>query len=430
MKAKEIVLLICIIIAGVFLYHVHTDKIHFKLNEDFFFIGEEFVYEESREFDPPFPPEFQILNAHGDIEIQGNDREKITVLFRKQIWRRNKKEAEELSAGLQMSVEKDPVRMVISTNREKLREKTFKTHFKVLLPAGMDVAVTNSYGAVEVSRTGKTALDNRHGKTIARNISGPLELKNSYKNVEVENVHSDSTVESKHSTVSLNGVEGRVQIVHRHGKIHLKNIARDLRVEASHSEISGQDLKGRSTIETSYEKVVLFDIGPAEIRTRNAAVEVKEANGPLKIENRYGKVRIHNLRGNLLVDGKHLEVKGQSVIGEEIQVSSSYQPIELREFSGKTTIFHSHGDIVLAPDPLTHPIEVNANYASIKFHWPRGKEYPLEARVKNGDIQWRLPGEITFQEKNHLSIIRAFPGKEEMPSIFLSTSYRTIWIGD
>ncbi|NOR21453.1 MAG: hypothetical protein GQ476_01955, partial [Candidatus Aminicenantes bacterium] len=125
---------------------------------------------------------------------------------------------------------------------------------------------------------------------------------------------------------------------------------------------------------------------------------------------------------------KNLAVYGKSIVGQKIYITSSYRNVELFEFSGKTTILLEHGEIILDPSPLTHPIEVKGKYAGIKFYWPLREKYPLEARAKNGNSKRRLPDEISIQEEDHMSIVKAFLEEKEKPSIFLSTSYSTIRI--
>ena len=188
--------------------------------------------------------------------------------------------------------------------------------------------------------------------------------------------------------------------------------------------------KARSRIENSYEKIALYEVGPTKIIGHHSKVEVHGAQGYLDIKDNYSKVEANNIRGNFLVEGKNLGVLGKTIIGQEISITSSYRNVNLSEFSGKTTISLSHGDIVLEPSPLTHPIEVKGKYSSIRFSWPLQGRYPFEAWAKNGDIKWGLPDELSLEEENGISIIKAFLQEKDKPSILLSTSYGTIRIED
>ena len=428
MKAKEIILLILIIAAGVTFYHAHTGKIYIDIDDHIFFDHEKFVYEEFQEIEPPFPPQLQVINAHGDIEIQGTDEGRITVSFEKTIWRRNEEQAKEIADELKMTIDKDARQLTISTTRGEFRRRNFRTNLRISLPLGMDIEVNNSYGTVKAANVGNTNITNRHGKIIASDIAGELLIENSYKDIEVDNVQSDCQIEGKHADVFVNGVKGKTQIIHQYGKVRLENISQDVKIEGSHSGVYGENLMGSVEITTSYKKIALFDVGPTKIRARHSPVEIEGAREYVDIEDNYSKVKVDNLQGDLIVDGKNLGVYGKSIVGQKIYITSSYRNVELFEFSGKTTILLEHGEIVLDPSPLTHPIEVKGKYAGIKFYWPLREKYPFEARAKNGDIKWRLPDEISIQEENHTSTVKAFLEEKEKPSIFLSTSYSTIRI--
>jgi len=426
MKAKEIILLILIIVVGVTFYHAQTGKIYIDFDDHIFFDHEKFVYEEFQELEPPFPPQLQVTNAHGDVEIQGTDEERITVSFEKTIWRRNEEQAKEIADDLKMIIDKDAQRLTISTNRGEFRRRNFRTSFKISLPAGMDIDVKNSYGTAKAIKVGNAHFKNHHGKIIASDIAGELLIENSYKNIEVENVQFDCQIEGKHADVFVTDVKGKTQIDHRYGKVRLENISQDVKIVGSHSGVYGENLMGSVEVTTSYKKIALFNVGPTKIRARHSPVEVDGAREYVDIEDNYSKVNVDNLQGDLIVDGKNLGVYGNTIVGQKIHVTSSYRDVELSEFSGKTTILLEHGAIVLDPSPLTHPIEVKGKYADIKFYWPFREKYPFEAKAKNGDIKWRLPDEISIQEEDHMSIVKAFLEEKEKPSISLSTSYRTI----
>jgi hypothetical protein len=426
MKAKEIILLILIIAVGVTFYHAHTGKIYIDIDDHIFFDHEKFIYEEFQELEPPFPPQLKVMNAHGDIEIQGTDEEKITVSFEKIIWRRNEEQAKEVADELKMNIDRDDSRLTISTSRSEFRRRNFRTNFKISLPLGMDIEVNNSYGIVKAVKVGNTNITNRHGKTFASDVAGELVIENSYKDVEADNVQADCRIEGKHADVFVNSVKGKTQIIHRYGKVRLENISQDVKIEGSHSEVYGENLLGSVDVATSYKKIALFNVGPTKIRARHSPVEVDGAREYVDIEDNYSRVSVDNIKGDLIIDGKNLGVYGKTIVGQKIYVTSSYRNVELSEFSGNTIILLEHGAIVLDPSPLTHPIEVKGKYADIKFYWPLKEKYPFEARVKNGDIKWRLPDEISIQEEDHMSIVKAFFEEKEKPSISLSTSYRTI----
>jgi len=430
MKAKEIILLILIIVVGILFHQLYTGKIdvYFDLDDDFVVISNEFDYEDYQELEPPFPALLQVENSYGDVEIQGTSAEKITVTLRKKIWRRKEDAAREIADELKMVIQEQADRLVISTNKDEFGRKNFKLSFKISVPMSMDVVVRNSYGSVEVFDLRNTDITNRNGEIHASNISGQLILNNSYKTIEVENIDADLELESHNSSVYVSKVKGKAHIVHRYGDIHLDDISGGVKVEGSHSEIYGENLAGPVELESSYKNITLIHVGPTKIKGYSSTIEVEGAEKLVDVKNDYGKVRVTSIVGDLVIEGKNLEVTGKSIVGDKIDITSSYRDIELTEFSGNTTIVLSNGEIVLDPYPLTHPIEVKGEYANIRLRWPLGKKYRFEAKVKDGEIEWGLPAEISVQEEDHTRTVTAFIQEKESPSIFLSTSYRTIWV--
>jgi len=85
MKAKEIIVLILIIGAGIFFYHAQTGKLNidWQIDGHFLFNYEEFSYEETQQIEAPLPQFIKINNAHGQVEVQGGQEGKVTIIFQK-----------------------------------------------------------------------------------------------------------------------------------------------------------------------------------------------------------------------------------------------------------------------------------------------------------------------------------------------------------
>ncbi len=430
MKGKEIILLILIIAAGIIFYHAQTGKIwiDWEWEEGIYFGHEEFVYDVSEEIVPPFPSVLRVINAHGNVEIQGTKQESISVTLEKKIYRRRQKQADEVADKLEIVVQKNSRSVEISANREDFRKTNFRTSFKIYVPESMDIRVKNSYGVVDVSNLGDTEIANRHGKVYASDIAGNLSVENSNKEVEVENIQSDCQIQTRSSSVRIDNVGGEARITHRYGKIFLENIDQGVTVDGSHSEVIGQNITGSMDIKTSYRRISLFEVGGVKIRASNTRIEIDGTKDSVDIENRYARITLNDIQGSLQVDGKNLEIYGRSVAGETIRISTSYKNVELIEFQGKTDIVHSNGDVYLDPLPLTQPIEVNGRYTDIRFSWPQGGKYPIEAKARSGDIDWGLLEGHSQEEEDGYSIIKAFTDEQDKPSIFLSTAYGSIKI--
>ncbi|MFZ2055748.1 MAG: DUF4097 family beta strand repeat-containing protein [Candidatus Aminicenantales bacterium] len=428
MKAKEIILLIFIIAAGVFAYHVQSGKIDIAWDDFFAFDFNEYTYEETQVIEPPLPASLRVLNAHGQVEVQGTETDRITFTFTEKIRRRDEEKAREIADKLRPLITKDDSAVTITTNRNEFRKRNFDTDFRITVPSGMAVEVTNSYGLVRTDQVGETMIDNRHGEVSATNIQGGIVIENSYEDVDISGIQSNCTIRSRHSDIKARSIEGEMNIENSYGLVDLRGGKQRVTITGPHCEILGEGLPGPLEVRNTYEKITLRGVGPVRIDGYHSAIEASDITSDVEIINTYASVRLASVRGNLRLDGKHVEVTGRDIVGESIFVSSTYEDINLADFSGKTTILLSHGDITLTPLPLTGPLEVRATYSPITLFWPGDGRYSFEAQTKSSDIYWRLSGDITIEQKNGLSTAQGFSDLSDAPRILLFTTYGDIQV--
>ncbi|MEW5901981.1 MAG: hypothetical protein AB1715_11000 [Acidobacteriota bacterium] len=428
MKPREVILLLLIIAAGVLFFHIRTGKIDFEWDEYVNFDWDEFTYEESQVIEPPFPSALKIINAHGQVEIQGAETDKITFTLEKKIWRRTEEKAREVADKLHPFVRRDEDRVILTTNREEFRKRNFETSFRLSVPSGLNVEVSNSYGMVKANKVAAADISNRHGRVEASEVNGELLVENSYEEVKLEDIFSRCTVTSRHADISVKRAFGDLEIKGSYGLIVIQSANQKVVIAAPHTEIEGTDLAGPLEISNSYEEITLHRVGPTKIEGLHSPIEATEVNGSLEISDTYETVRLTSVKGNLRLSGKNAQVIGSDIRGEDIYISSSYEDIELAGFDGKTTILNSHGKVTLTPLALTGPIEVRCTSAPIFFFWPQGGPYPLEAQTKHADIDWRLEGEMEVEEKDGLTTAKIFSGLTGKPGIRLSTTYGDILI--
>jgi hypothetical protein len=430
MRSKEIFFLIFFVAVGVFLYYAYTDKFDWEIEwgDDFLFKLEEFQYEEAHTIDPPFPHSIHVINRHSEIKIQGTEADRITVSMQKKIRRRTQEEAEEVANALKMVTERTEDNIVLTTNRAEFKKKRFRTSFTISVPKGVDITVSNTYGLVEVDHTGHTSIHNSYGKVIISDVDGPLTVKNKYDDVNVQNIGADCTIDSNNGSVEVTNVDGTVQVYHRYGSVNLKEIGRDVIVDASNAKILCQDVKGLADVGTSYRNIILTNVGAVKVRGKNCEIDLKDVKDYCVVESSYGKAILTDIKGDLKIDGKNTSVYGKDIKGENITIDTTYRDVELEDFSGRTTVIHSNGKIILTPNPLTLPLVVKGKYSDIDLYWPEGGNYATEAENKGGDIEWNLPYELSFKKENSVSVIKAFMEETESPLIYLYTTYAAIRI--
>lgn len=428
MKAREILLALVIIAVGVIAHYANSGKLDLLFeNEPFFRIsGEEFVFEESLEIPGSLPERLEIWNAHGGVDVRSGAVDRITVVFRKSVVRRTRAEAQTVADQLKMTIDRDGGRLVLATNRDAFKRRSFETFFTVTAPAGMPVRVRNSYGPVQVSGSGETGIENPHGEVRAEGIGGPLVLSNSYEAVVVRNASAGVRLACPHSNLTLESIRGGAVLEHSYGEIGLRDIEGSVIIRGSHSRVAGSVIPGTVEVESSYEDILLSETGPLTIRGPHCGIEVKQAAGPVDISGSYARIEARGIRGNLKIDAPNSEVTAADVIAAEIDISTTHQDVGLLGFTGRAKVRMAHGELTLEPLDLSGPVDVEATYTDIVLTWPAGRRAPFEGISNGGRVAWNLPDAPEVNESNGRSLVRAFQNEAGQPGVRLSTSHGDI----
>jgi DUF4097 and DUF4098 domain-containing protein YvlB len=431
MKAREVILAIFIILAGTFVTSLKTGRLSWNADiGDFtFHRGEEFVFEETSEIPAPLLREIEIRNAHGTVAVEGGDAAAVTITFTKRVYRRTRAEAQRIADRIRMDVDRTDPRLVLSTNREEFRRRPFETDFKVTVPTGTAVFVRNSYGLVRAGRTGRTEISNRHGEVLVSTLSGPLVLENSYENVEVDGVQGEARLACPHSDVVVRNVQGDLFVDHNYGKLRCEKIGNRLTIHGSHSEVFAKDIGGDAEIQSSYEPITVSLAKAVTIRGHHSEIDVNETEGTCDVANSYGPIRVSGLKGDLIVDGRKAEVIGRLIRAGTISVATTYEKVELIGFSGGASVRIGHARLLLEPETITGPIDVQGSYADVAIRWPAGARHPFEAETRQGTIHWDLGERPSVETSNGVSVTKAFLEATDKPAVKIATSYGDIRVG-
>jgi hypothetical protein len=430
MKAREILLALALIVFGVVAYYAKSGRLEINLDGGpFWGTTEEFLFDETQDLAGPPPQELHVINAHGAVEVRGAETDRITVTFRKSIHRKNREEAAKVADQLKMTVNRDGGRIILSTNRDDFRRKGFETRFTITVPAGQAVLIRNSYGPVKAEKTGTTDIVNPHGQVQAGDISGRLSVEAGYEDVDVHGLRDGGRIAAPHAKIIAVGVQGELFVEGSYGEIFVENADRNVHVEALHSAVTGRNLKGEVEIRNSYDAVTLSGAGPTKIFGHHSDVAADGIDGPLEIGDGNARLVIAGLNGDLRIEGNNLAVRAQRVLANDIFISSSYENIDLLEFTGKAAIVLKYADVTLAPASFAGPIDVRGDHAGVKLGWPAGAQAPFEAETKSGAIRWNLGVKPSFEQANGTSVTRAFTGAAG-PLIRIQTTYGDITIDE
>lgn len=433
MRFREVLLVIVLLVAGVVVYEVQTGNWTtwgWTFNEDgeFFGFGKAYSFEETQTIEAPIPSSLDVTNIHGWVEVRGADQETVQLTFQKKIWRRDEADARAVADKLHDIVKKTADRLSFSTNRDDFAKRNFETGFILVVPRRMKVTVTNSYGPVKVAALKEADVRNRHGRVSASDIEGACALESSYEDIEAENLKAGCRVIDRHADVKLLSVAGDLGVDHSYGEVRFEDIGGKAVIGGSHSAVDGRRVRGPVSVESSYERISIVDAGATRVRARHCRVEAQDIHGNLDVETTYEPVKAMNVQGSLQVSGNNVAVTASLIKGPEISVTSSYENVDLEDFSAKVKISLRHGGLVLRPSDLRFPVDVRNEYGNIDLYWPAGEASPLEAQTRGGSVHWGLPGKPSLEKSNGTSLIKAFVENADRPAVSLSTTYGDIRI--
>jgi len=425
MKSKEIILLVVIILAGVTITLFHSGRLSF-LEWDwqpFIIEGEEFSFEEVRLVEPPLPASLLVNNPKGEVIVEKGEGEKVEIFWEKRVWAKKEEEAKTLAEAIKLVLNKTAAEVTIDISTPEKMRRRYQSYLRIIAPAPLTVEISNSYGQVRVGGLSSVKATNSHGSIVLNKIPGPLQVQNRHGDINLTEAGGPAEINCEHGNLALFQVQKEVRIEARHSHLDLDELGAQLEVKAEHVSIRGRKIAGPLSIFTSYEPVDLKEVGEAEIVNKYGLIRIEGGQGHLDLQNRYGTVDLTDIEGNVQITGKNVRVGGRSLKGQEINIDSSYDNIELQDFSGRTTISLRHGDCSLEPASLSAGLNFQGDYSSLRLFWPPRGNYPIEIIVHHGKIIWQLDEPATQVERNSQTEIRAFYQENEAPLVRINNRF-------
>jgi len=431
MKAKEVIILILIILAGVGLHYVEDWHLTLKstwLDDSFSFkLGDKsYEFEENQNLEPAAI--LEVINSHGQVQIEGGDYQDISLTLKKTIWDKSEKQAAQLATELKLQTKRDGSKLILSTNRNDFRRKTFTVDFILKVPASTIIMVSNSFGLARISGVKQVEVNNDHGQVDLLDIGGRVKASNSFEKLSCLDIEGACQIVTSHSPVSLVRIGGPVSLEASFEEIEFTDLKDSVKVTSRHSPLKALRVAGPIELESSYEPVYISDSGPAVVRGHHSEVEIDNLNGQLEIISSYEPISLKRINGDITIKGKGTKIDLSSVRAGRIIIETSYEEVKLENFTGSLDLSLAHGDASLSPASLKDNISANLQYGDLSFFWPAGQLARLEARSRGGTIGWRLPLPPDENTSNGVSLVRAFQSAPPFPEIKLNTTYGDIEI--
>jgi hypothetical protein len=230
MKKREILLIIALVIFGVIYQAIEKGKV--RLVDDFSFYSQErrlkgSKFSEFPEKEKLFPAVDKIIieNPAGEIDINKSSDGQVHLFSFLRVYYSDKSVVEEIRKKVNIKTDLDQGELKIyGQYATDFPYQSIRILFRLLVPEGIELAISNQEGDTIIRDTGKDILINQeNGNLVLENIPSGLKLilKNCNANLKSIADHVD-IVSSRSNIILENAVSLRFQ--GKHGDCSIKNV--------------------------------------------------------------------------------------------------------------------------------------------------------------------------------------------------------------
>ena len=375
MKKKEIVLIAALVVFGLIYQAVEKGKLRFA-NEFSFYTnerklkGSQFI--EFTETDKLFQDVNKIIveNPAGEVTISKSVDNQVHVLSVLRIYYSNKSDLDELRKN-------NPIKSEFHNGELKIygpEESVFPFHririlFRLLVPENIALVISNAEGDTIIKNTGKEIrVDQENGNLFLDNIPSSLQLR-------LKNCHA-----------KINGIAENAEIITSRSDISLENVA-SLRFKGNHGDCSVKKVKNDVIIEQSYGKLVLDDIGHAEITARHCNIIAKNIKNGAAITNKYENIFLENILGDIRVASRLSKTELRHISSQNVVIDNSYADVLISGFSGgNLDVLLKNGNLDLQVENVTNRINIESQHAKLNLSFGVLADPTFNIRTRYGRI--------------------------------------------
>ncbi len=371
--------------------------------------GERFNFESTQPLQLDGIESIQVENLYGDVVVEPAPSAEASLRLVTRVRAENQQQAADLNREVVLKLNQADGRLKISTNRPDLGEKGrgVGTTLLLQLPAALPVSISNSFGAVRVSRrsapvhidnsygdvqvssqTGSLTVTNRNGRVEARSVTGSVKILNQRAAVLVDGVDGPVEAATEYDSVRLEHIRGNAVVRNHFGSVRLVDIQGEASVSGEGSSVRAEHLAQRLSVRNSHKEVAIRDVaGPLDLETSYSRVELTQIQGAVSLKAVHSTVSARDLRQEVVVAGRGSEIKLARIAGP-LRVETSLRKVTVEDFSGPVTVQNEFGEVVLenrtAP---TQPVRIINKNGSILLSLPARSQFKLAAQAVGGEIE-------------------------------------------
>ncbi len=213
---------------------------------------------------------------------------------------------------------------------------------EVYVPQKNPLTTDMKYGSLTLEgMNGEVQLLGTTNSVTLRNCASVSRVENNYGTTRIENSGGSLRLTGSSSKVTVSDFEGSVEIDANYSTVTVSHVSRDVSVTDQSGKLTLDDVGGNATLDANYSTITLNRIkGAADVQCVSGTVRVRDV-GAADVRANYSTIDIAGVRG---LAGKQLLVTSQSgrltledVVGDVV-IDNPYSPMTLTRITGNVTL--------------------------------------------------------------------------------------------
>lgn len=414
MKKREIFLIIALIAFGVIYQAIEKGKVRFV--NDFSFYSHERQLKGSKFSE--FPEKEKLFSAinkivienpAGEVTINKSKDDQVHVISFLRVYYSDPSGVSEIQKKINIKTELDHGELKISGSyKGDFPYPRVRILFRLLVPEGIELAVSNQEGDTLIRDTGKDIrIGQENGNLVLENIPANLKL------------------HLKNCNASIKSVSEPVEIVSSRSNIVLEN-AVSLRILGKHGDCSIKNVKKDVFLEHSYGKLVLDNVGKLEINARYSNIDAKNVQGGAIITNKYENIFLRHINGDIRITSRLSRIDLRNISARNVVIENQFADTHMVEFSGENLdMLIKNGNLDLQVGNVANRINIESRHAQLSLVFGILSDPTFNIKTTQGRIYAESPLQLEEYEENTESFLNRTGAK---PEILINNIYGDIHI--
>jgi DUF4097 and DUF4098 domain-containing protein YvlB len=282
-------------------------------DEDFdqIFGGSTFDY--SDELSQAFPKggSLHINDDRGSVTVNIADGNMLKVSVRKKVRAEKQQDADTYNAKTKPQITVVDKTVTLDANTHAAGDKGVSTDMDVYVPLSTDLVIVSRRGDVTINgMNGNVEINHQRGEVNLNDLTGNAVLNLERSSARAQHVKGDITIQGRANEVSFEDVDG---VVHLNGEfqesVRLVRVSKGVTFHSSRTDMEFSRLDGRLDLDSGDLRADSLN-GPMRLTTRSKDISLEGLSGDLHLENTNGTVTVGlHKPGNIQIDNRKGDIQ-------------------------------------------------------------------------------------------------------------------------